>query len=139
MERRPRKFCFEGKCNSLLSSIFLSENLWFFRAGPHAVSYPAMYCVRKGKNTAWLTQENSDGFKRTIRTRTNQIAPFARRTTVALDLVTAGSTTDGTVTAACLYPALRLDKLYAALIRCLVLWTVTKQFLVFRVLKDCIF
>ena len=35
------------------------------------------------------------------------------------------------VTAACLYPALRLDKLYAALIRCLVLWTVTKQFLVF--------
>ena len=43
------------------------------------------------------------------------------------------------VTAACLYPALRLDKLYAALIRCLVLWTVTKQFLVFRVLKDCIF
>ena len=35
-----------------------------------------------------------------------------------------------TVTAACPYPALRLDKLYAALIRCLVLWTVTKQFLV---------
>ena len=35
------------------------------------------------------------------------------------------------VTAACPYPALRLDKLYAALIRCLVLWTVTKQFLVF--------
>ena len=34
------------------------------------------------------------------------------------------------VTAACLYPVLRLDKLYAALIRCLVLWTVTKQFLV---------
>ena len=34
------------------------------------------------------------------------------------------------VTAACPYPALRLDKLYAALIRCLVLWTVTKQFLV---------
>ena len=34
------------------------------------------------------------------------------------------------VTAACLYPALRLDKLYAALIRCLVLWTVTKQILV---------
>ena len=34
------------------------------------------------------------------------------------------------VTAACLYPARRLDKLYAALIRCLVLWTVTKQFLV---------
>ena len=32
-----------------------------------------------------------------------------------------------TVTAACPYPALRLDKLYAALIRCLVLWTVTKQ------------
>ena len=28
-------------------------------------------------------------------------------------------------------PALRLDKLYAALIRCLVLWTVTKQILVF--------
>ena len=43
------------------------------------------------------------------------------------------------VTAVCPYPALRLDKLYAALIRCLVLWTVTKQFLVFRVLKDCIF
>ena len=37
---------------------------------------------------------------------------------------------DRTVTAACPYPALRLDKLYAALIRCLVLWTVTKQFLV---------
>ena len=36
----------------------------------------------------------------------------------------------GGVTAACLYPALRLDKLYAALIRFLVLWTVTKQFLV---------
>ena len=35
------------------------------------------------------------------------------------------------VTAAGLYPALRLDKLYAALIRCLRLWTVTKQFLVF--------
>ena len=35
------------------------------------------------------------------------------------------------VTAACPYPALRLDKLYAALIRCLVLWTVTKQILVF--------
>ena len=35
------------------------------------------------------------------------------------------------VTAACPYPALRLDKLYAALIRRLVLWTVTKQFLVF--------
>ena len=34
------------------------------------------------------------------------------------------------VTAACPYPALRLDKLYAALIRCLVLWTVTKQILV---------
>ena len=34
------------------------------------------------------------------------------------------------VTAACPYPALRLDKLYAALIRCLVLWTVTKQLLV---------
>ena len=34
------------------------------------------------------------------------------------------------VTAACPHPALRLDKLYAALIRCLVLWTVTKQFLV---------
>ena len=29
------------------------------------------------------------------------------------------------VTTACPYPALRLDKLYAALIRCLVLWTVT--------------
>ena len=43
------------------------------------------------------------------------------------------------VTAACPYPALRLDTLYAALIRCLVLWSVTKQFLVFRVLKDCIF
>ena len=38
---------------------------------------------------------------------------------------------DKVVTAACLYPALRLDKLYAALIRCLVLWTVTKQILVF--------
>ena len=37
----------------------------------------------------------------------------------------------GPVTAACPYPALRLDKLYAALIRCLVLWTVTKQFLIF--------
>ena len=35
------------------------------------------------------------------------------------------------VTAACPYPALRLDKLHAALIRCLVLWTVTKQILVF--------
>ena len=35
------------------------------------------------------------------------------------------------VTAACPYPALRLDKLYAALIRCLVLWTVTEQILVF--------
>ena len=35
-----------------------------------------------------------------------------------------------TVTAACPYPARRLDKLYAALIRCLVLWTVTKQILV---------
>ena len=35
------------------------------------------------------------------------------------------------VTAACPHPALRLDKLYAALIRCLVLWTVTKQILVF--------
>ena len=43
------------------------------------------------------------------------------------------------VTAACLYSALRLDKLYAALIRCLVMWTVTKQFLVSCVLKDCIF
>ena len=31
------------------------------------------------------------------------------------------------VTAACPYPALKLDKLYAALISCLVLWTVTKQ------------
>ena len=35
------------------------------------------------------------------------------------------------VTAACPYPVLRLDKLYAALIRCLVLWTVTKQIIVF--------
>ena len=35
------------------------------------------------------------------------------------------------VTAACPYPALILDKLYAAMIRCLVLWTVTKQILVF--------
>ena len=45
-----------------------------------------------------------------------------------------------TVTAACPYPALRLDKLYAALIRCLVLWTVTKQFLVscFKGLYLCI-
>ena len=34
-------------------------------------------------------------------------------------------------TAAWPYPALRLDKLYAAWIRCLVLWTVTKQFLGF--------
>ena len=34
------------------------------------------------------------------------------------------------LTAACPYPALRLDKLYAALIRCLVLWAVTKQILV---------
>ena len=34
------------------------------------------------------------------------------------------------VTAASPYPALRLDKLYAALIRCLVLWIVTKQVLV---------
>ena len=40
-------------------------------------------------------------------------------------------TQNHSVTAACLYPALRLDKLYAALIRCLVLWTVTKQLLVF--------
>ena len=35
------------------------------------------------------------------------------------------------VTAACPYPALRLDKLYAALSGCLKLWTDTKQFLVF--------
>ena len=35
------------------------------------------------------------------------------------------------VTAACPFPALRLDKFYAALICCIVLWTVTKQFLVF--------
>ena len=34
------------------------------------------------------------------------------------------------VTTACPHPALKLDKLYAALIRCLVLWTVTKQILV---------
>ena len=47
-----------------------------------------------------------------------------------LDLKTLISKTE-TVTAACPYLALRLDKLYAALIRCLVLWTVTKQFLVF--------
>ena len=33
------------------------------------------------------------------------------------------------VTVACPYPALRLDKLYAALIRCLVLWTVFLVFL----------
>ena len=31
------------------------------------------------------------------------------------------------VTAACPYPALRLDKLHAALIRCLVLWTVINK------------
>ena len=42
------------------------------------------------------------------------------------------------VTAACPYPALRLDKLYATLIRCLGLWTVTKQLLVFFCLKDSI-
>ena len=35
------------------------------------------------------------------------------------------------VTASCPYPALMLDKLYAALVRCLVLWTVTKQILLF--------
>ena len=35
------------------------------------------------------------------------------------------------VTAACPYPVLRLDQLYAALIRCLVLWTITKQIMVF--------
>ena len=35
------------------------------------------------------------------------------------------------ITAACPYPALRLDNLYAALIRYLVLWTFTKQILVF--------
>ena len=44
-----------------------------------------------------------------------------------------------TVTAACLYPALRLDKLYAALIRCLVLWTVTKQILIFLFLSIVFF
>ena len=46
-------------------------------------------------------------------------------------LRTQNTVENSNVTAACPYPALRLDKLYAALIRCLVLWTVTKQFLVF--------
>ena len=63
-----------------------------FRAGPHAASFPARYVVRKGDNTAWLTKENSDGSERSI------LAPFACPTTVAPDLVTARSTTDGIMT-----------------------------------------
>ena len=69
-----------------------------FRAGPHAASFPARYVVRKGNNTAWLTNEDSDGSDRTILASTRQIAPFACPTTVAPDLVTARSTTDGTTT-----------------------------------------
>ena len=74
------------------------RELVVFRAGPHAAYFPAIHSVRKGKITAWLTQKISDGFERTILTRTSQIATLARRTTVALDLVTAESTTDGTTT-----------------------------------------
>ena len=69
-----------------------------FRAAPHAESFPAMYVVRKGNNTAWLTQENSDGPERTILASTNQIAPFASQITDAPDIVTARSTTDGATT-----------------------------------------
>ena len=68
-----------------------------FRAGPHAESFPARYVVRKGNNTAWLTKKHSDGSGRTIPVSTSQIAPFASPTTVASDLVTARSTTDGTM------------------------------------------
>ena len=67
-----------------------------FRAGPHATSFPARYVVRKGNSIAWLTEENSDGPERTNLASTSQIAPFACPTTVAPDLVTARSTTDGT-------------------------------------------
>ena len=69
-----------------------------FRAGPHTKSFPARYVVWKGNNTAWLTNEDSDGSERTILASTNQIAPFASPTTAAPDLVTAKSTTDGTTT-----------------------------------------
>ena len=69
-----------------------------FRAGPHAAYFPARYVVRKGNNTAWLTKEDSDESERTILASTSQIAPFACPTTVAPDLATARSTTDGTTT-----------------------------------------
>ena len=55
--------------------------------------------------------------------RTNQLSGSAAQQAVRVG--------GPNVTADCPYPALRLDKLYAVLIRCLVLWTVTKQILVF--------
>ena len=69
-----------------------------FRAAPDAASFAARYVVRKGNNTAWLTEEGSDGSERTILASTSRIAPFACPTTVAPDLVTARSFTDGTTT-----------------------------------------
>ena len=69
-----------------------------FCAGPHAEFFHARYVGRKGNSTAWLTKEGSDGSERTILASPSQIAPFASPTTVAPDLVTAKSTTDGTTT-----------------------------------------
>ena len=65
---------------------------------PLAVSFPVLYVVRQGTNTAWITQEKSDGSKSTILATISQIASFASPTSVAPDLVTARSTKDGTTT-----------------------------------------
>ena len=69
-----------------------------FGAEAHAAYFPEMYVVGKGNNTAWLTQENSDGSERTILAKTSQIAPFASPITVTPDLVTARSTRDAATT-----------------------------------------
>ena len=60
--------------------------------------------------------------------QSSQFPPTRRLRPCLLLLVRVGRPN---VTAACPYPALRLDKLYAALIRCLILWTITLKILVF--------
>ena len=74
--------------------IFPIKERVVFCAGPNTASFSAIYVVRKGNNTVWLKQENSDGSERTIPTSTRQIALFASPTTGFIHQMTARSTTD---------------------------------------------
>ena len=49
-----------------------------FCAGPHTAPFLVMYVVRKGKTTAWLTQEIPDGSGGTTLASTSQIASLTQ-------------------------------------------------------------